>query len=39
MKIYFAANDRMRKAYADQPGWWFQSIAEDPAFKQLVGRS
>ena len=38
LKIYFAANDRMRKAYAEQPGWWFQGIAEDPAFKQLVGR-
>jgi len=39
LKIYFAANDRMRKAYAEQPGWWFQSIAEDPGFKQLVGRT
>jgi hypothetical protein len=28
---------RLRAAYAEDAGWWFRPIAEDPAFKRLVG--
>ncbi|HYN21579.1 MAG TPA: serine/threonine-protein kinase [Thermoanaerobaculia bacterium] len=37
LKIYFAANERMRAAYAEEPGWWFRPLANEPKFKQLVG--
>jgi len=35
--VYLQANERLRAAYADDPGWWFRGIAGDPAFKRLVG--
>jgi serine/threonine-protein kinase len=37
LKIYFAANERMRTAYAQEPGWWFRGISEDGRYRQLVG--
>ena len=37
--VYLQANERLRAAYADDPGWWFRSIQGDPAFKRLVGTS
>jgi len=37
LKLYLAANERFRQAYAEDPGWWFRSIAQEPAYKQLVG--
>jgi TolB-like protein len=39
LKTYFAANERLRAVYAEEPGWWFRPIANDPKFKQLVGGS
>ena len=30
---------RLRAVYAEEPGWWFRPIADDPKFKQLVGAS
>ena len=35
--VYLQANERLRAAYADEPGWWFRDIAGQPAFKRLVG--
>jgi serine/threonine-protein kinase len=37
LKVYFAANERMRATYAQEPGWWFRDIASDPKYRQLVG--
>ena len=37
--VYLQANERLRAAYADDPGWWFRGISGDPAFKRLVGTS
>ena len=37
LKTYFAANERLRAVYAEEPGWWFRPISENPKFKQLVG--
>ena len=37
--VYLQANERLRAAYADDPGWWFRAIQGDPAFKRLVGTS
>jgi serine/threonine-protein kinase len=37
--VYLQANERLRAAYADDPGWWFRGISVDPAFKRLVGSS
>ncbi len=37
LKTYFAANERLRAIYAEEPGWWLRPIANDPRFKQLVG--
>ena len=31
--------ERLRAAYADDPGWWFRPIQNDPKFVRLVGRS
>jgi serine/threonine-protein kinase len=35
--VYLQANPRLRAVYAEDAGWWFRPIAEDPAFKRLVG--
>ena len=37
LKTYFAANERLRAVYAEEPGWWFRPIERDPKFRQLVG--
>ena len=39
LKQYLAANPQRVKAYADDPGWWFRDIAQDPRFRQVVGTS
>ena len=39
LAVYLQANERLRAAYADDPGWWFRGISGDPAFKRLVGAS
>jgi len=37
LKIYLAANPTKRKGLAQDPGWQFASIANDPEFELLVG--
>jgi eukaryotic-like serine/threonine-protein kinase len=37
LKVYLAANPARRAALADDPGWWFRSLQDDPRFKELVG--
>jgi serine/threonine-protein kinase len=37
LKVYLAANPGRRASLADDPGWWFRDLADDPQFKQLVG--
>ncbi|MFN2317986.1 MAG: protein kinase [Gemmatimonadales bacterium] len=37
LKIYLTANPRARGGLANEPGWWFRPIAQDPRFRQLVG--
>jgi serine/threonine-protein kinase len=37
LKVYLAANPERRANFADDPGWWFRSLQEDPRFKELVG--
>lgn len=33
---YLAANPRRRTAFSNDPGWWYNPIASDPAFQRLV---
>jgi serine/threonine-protein kinase len=37
LKVYLAANPERRANFAEDPGWWFRSLQEDPRFKELVG--
>jgi serine/threonine-protein kinase len=37
LKVYLMANPRAREGLANEPSWWFQPIAQDPRFRQLVG--
>jgi hypothetical protein len=37
LKVYFSANDRLRAGFANDIGWQFRSLADDPGFKRLVG--
>jgi serine/threonine-protein kinase len=37
LKVYLASNPERRAVFADDPGWWFRSLQEDPRFKELVG--
>ena len=39
LRLYFTANPQRRESYANDPGWWFRPLADDPGFKQLVGTS
>ena len=39
LKTYLSANERRRASLATDPGWQLRSLAEDPAFKQLVAGS
>jgi TolB-like protein/tRNA A-37 threonylcarbamoyl transferase component Bud32 len=36
LKVYFAANERMRPTYGSEPGWWFRGVSTDPRFRQLT---
>ena len=37
LKVYLSANPAKRKGLADDPGWQFASLRDDPEFRQLVG--
>jgi eukaryotic-like serine/threonine-protein kinase len=37
LKVYLAANPERRANLAEDSGWWFRSLQEDPRFKELVG--
>jgi serine/threonine-protein kinase len=37
LKVYLAANPNRRAGLADDPGWQFASLKDDPVFRQLVG--
>jgi TolB-like protein/tRNA A-37 threonylcarbamoyl transferase component Bud32 len=37
LKVYLAANPERRASLADDSGWWFRSLQDDPGFKKLVG--
>ncbi len=37
LKTYLAANPSRRAAFADDPGWMFRDLSQDPGFRQLVG--
>ena len=37
LKLYVAANPSKRQGLADDPGWQLTSLANDPAFQNLVG--
>ncbi len=37
LKLYLAANPNKRQGLAQDPGWQFSSLADDPAFRLLVG--
>jgi serine/threonine-protein kinase len=39
LKTYISANARRRRTLAEDPGWWFRGLQDDPAFRQLVGPS
>ncbi len=36
LKVYLAANPDRRGVMAEDPGWWFRSLQDDPKFEQLV---
>ena len=37
LKVYLAANPARRQGFAQDPGWQFRALQDDPAFRQLVG--
>jgi len=37
LKIYLTANPERRSNLADDSGWWFRSLQDDPRFQTLVG--
>jgi serine/threonine-protein kinase len=37
LKTYLAANPERRASLAEDSGWWFRSLQEDPRYKKLVG--
>jgi serine/threonine-protein kinase len=37
LKVYLAANPGRRANLADDSGWWFRSLQDDPGFRKLVG--
>jgi serine/threonine-protein kinase len=39
LKTYFAANPERSRGFAVDPGWRFRSLANEPAFRTLVGAS
>ena len=36
LKIYLAANPGERKSLAEDTGWWFRGLQDDPKFQQIV---
>ena len=36
LKVYLAANPERRAGMAEDPGWWFRGLQDDPAFQQIV---
>ena len=36
LKAYLAANPDRRAGMADDPGWWFRGLQDDPRFQQMV---
>jgi hypothetical protein len=36
LKVYLAANPDQRKGMADDTGWWWRSLQDDPAYQQVV---
>jgi serine/threonine-protein kinase len=36
LKVYLAANPDRRAGLAEDPGWWFRSLQDDPRFQQLI---
>ena len=36
LKSYLASNPQRRAGLAEEPGWWFQGIQDDPRFQELV---
>ena len=36
LKIYLAANPGERKGLAEDTGWWFRGLQDDPKFQQIV---
>jgi hypothetical protein len=37
LKTYLAANPDKAEGLANDPGWWFRDLANDPDFKTAVG--
>ncbi len=37
LKTYLQANPGKREGFAEDPGWQFRSLVNDPSFRQLVG--
>ena len=36
-KVYFSANPTARAGFAEDPGWQFRSLQDEPEFRSLVG--
>jgi serine/threonine-protein kinase len=36
LKVYLAANPDRRAGMAEDPGWWFRGLQDDPRFQQMV---
>jgi serine/threonine-protein kinase len=36
LKVYLAANPGERRSLAEDTGWWFRGLQDDPRFKQVV---
>jgi serine/threonine-protein kinase len=37
LKSFLAANPDVREGLAEDPGWWFRDLADDPEFRRVVG--
>ena len=35
--VYLQKNPRLRAGYADDSGWWYKPVSQDPRFRSLVG--
>ena len=36
LKVYLAANPDQRSSWAEDTGWWFRGLQDDPGFKRLI---